>query len=65
MPFPLGNLPAVLLKLFSALSVQLYETSTLSNYNLSREIFLCYYGSCCLLFFHAQEISKPDNAEIH
>lgn len=26
------------------------ETSTLSNYNLSREIFLCYYGSCCLLF---------------
>ncbi len=50
-PFPLGNAPAVLWKLFSALSVQLYETSTLSNYNLSREIFLFYYGSCCLLFF--------------
>ncbi len=50
-PFPLGNVPAVLWKLFSALSVQLYETSTLSNYNLSREIFLFYYGSCCLLFF--------------
>lgn len=31
--------------------MRLYETSTLSNYNLSREIFLYYYGSCCLLFF--------------
>lgn len=35
---------------FPALSVGVYETSTLSNYNLSREIFLCYYGSRCLLF---------------